>query len=70
MQLCFFPQYIILFIIGINSRRKGWFEKIEYFKGKLYLILGIVIGLILWLIFMIMGGICCSIYVYWFNWFI
>lgn len=56
MQLCFFPQYIILFFIGIKSRRNNWFEKIEYTKGKIWLITGLVFGLLSWLIFMIAGG--------------
>lgn len=56
MQLCFFPQYIILFFIGIKSRRNNWFEKIEYTKGKIWLIAGLIFGLLSWLIFMIAGG--------------
>lgn len=56
MQLCFFPQYIILFIVGIKSKRNEWFEKIEYKKGKIWLIWGLAFGLISWLVFMILGG--------------
>lgn len=56
MQLCFFPQYIILFIIGIKSKKGAWLDKIDYSKHKIWLFLGVFLGLISWLTFMILGG--------------
>ena len=56
MQLCYFSQYIILFIIGIECRRSRWFEKLTYSSGKTWLISGLFLGFTIWTIIMLTGG--------------
>lgn len=34
MQFCFFPQYIVLFVLGILARRRGWIEVLPSHWGK------------------------------------
>lgn len=34
MQLCFFPQYVVLFVLGILARRRGWIEALPARWGK------------------------------------
>lgn len=56
MQLCFFSQYIIFFIIGIFAYRKNWLVNFPYNLGVFWLKIGLGIGLILWLFIMLLGG--------------
>lgn len=56
MQLCFFSQYIVLFIIGILAYRKDWFRNLPYNFGVLWMKMAIGIGLLLWIVIMILGG--------------
>ncbi len=37
LQLCFLPQYVSLFILGIFSYKNKWFEKITYKKAVFWL---------------------------------
>jgi fucose 4-O-acetylase-like acetyltransferase len=53
MQICFFASYIILFIVGIVAYRNNLFSKISYRTGKKWLISGIVLGLVAWLVLVI-----------------
>ncbi|VBB08528.1 acyltransferase 3 [Lucifera butyrica] len=50
MQLCFFASYIVLFIVGIIAYRNNLFARIGYQTGKRWLICGIVLGLLFWLV--------------------
>jgi surface polysaccharide O-acyltransferase-like enzyme len=34
MQLCFFPQYVVLFVLGIMARRRGWIAALPARWGK------------------------------------
>ncbi len=56
MQLCFFSQYVILFVAGIIAYRKNWFSRIPYSFGMIWLKTAIVGGSIFWLAMMILGG--------------
>lgn len=56
MQLCFFSQYVILFLVGIIAYRKNWFSRIPYPFGIIWFKTAIVGGLIFWLAIMILGG--------------
>ena len=56
MQLGFFSQYVILFVVGIYCKRNDWFEKLNYATGKLWLIWGLVLGFVLFAVIMISGG--------------
>jgi len=37
LQLCFLPQYVSLFILGILAYRNNWFEKIDHKKAIFWL---------------------------------
>lgn len=56
MQLCFFMQYIVLFILGIKARRFNWFQKITYQWGCRWLKLGILLGILIWMTIFLIGG--------------
>lgn len=56
MQLCFFAQYIALFIVGIKWGRYQWFSKIAYQRSKRCLLLAFIPGIIVWGIGMVAGG--------------
>jgi surface polysaccharide O-acyltransferase-like enzyme len=56
MQLCFFAQYIILFIIGVKAGRYDWFSNISYQRGKKWLFIALIPGIIIWVVLMITGG--------------
>jgi len=56
MQLAYFSQYIILFVVGIYSKRFDWFEKLDYVKGKHWLICGMLLGFVLFAVIHIAGG--------------
>ncbi len=56
MQLCYFSQYIFLFITGVYAYRNNWFSTIQNrfgLKGLIALVLG---GLIPWSVIMAAGG--------------
>lgn len=56
MQLCFFSQYIILFIVGIIAYRNEWLLQLDYKFGIKCLKAAMVPGAIIWLIIMLTGG--------------
>ena len=57
MQLPYFSQYVVLFIIGIKCKRNNWIEKLDYTKtGKPWLIWGLSLGFVLFAVMMISGG--------------
>jgi hypothetical protein len=56
MQLGFFAQYVILFIVGIKAYRLNWFEKESFRYGRKWLCAGITLGIIIWLLLMLTGG--------------
>ncbi len=56
MQICYFAQYIVLFIAGILAFRHNLFAKIPYKAGKKWLIFGVVFGFVSWAFLMIFGG--------------
>jgi fucose 4-O-acetylase-like acetyltransferase len=56
MQLGYFPAYVLLFLVGIKSRRNEWFGKLDYAIGKPWLIWGILLGFVLFFIIMLSGG--------------
>ncbi len=56
MQLCFFSQYIILFLAGIVAYRKNWFARIPYPFGMAWFKMAIIGGSIFWLAIMVLGG--------------
>lgn len=56
MQLCYFAQYIILFIAGITAGKYRWFSKLTYRDGRKWLFAALVPGIVCWGIMMIAGG--------------
>jgi glucans biosynthesis protein C len=50
MQFCFFASYIVLFIMGIVAYKSNLFSKISYHTGIRWLITGITLGFLVWLI--------------------
>jgi len=56
MQLCYFAQYVILFIVGIQAYRCGWFEKMSSAFGMKWFKAGLIGGALLWFVVMIGGG--------------
>jgi fucose 4-O-acetylase-like acetyltransferase len=48
MQLCFFSQYIILFIIGILAWRRNWLLRIPYAFGMRWLAVALGAGSLIW----------------------
>lgn len=50
MQFCYFASYIILFVVGIIAYRNNLFAGIGSRAGKTWLICGIVLGFLVWLV--------------------
>ena len=48
MQLCFFSQYILLFIAGILARRRNWLLGIPHAFGLRWLALALSVGTLSW----------------------
>ena len=53
MQLCYFASYIVLFVVGIIAYRNNLFAKVAYQTGKRWLIGGVALGFVAWLILVI-----------------
>jgi hypothetical protein len=64
MQLCYFSQYIILFITGIYAYRNNWLSTIHNWLGKRWLLITFAGGFIPWIIIMIGGGVLEGIFAY------
>ena len=56
MQLCFFPQYVILFLIGLWSSRSGFLSAVPRRFGMLWFRLALYAGIPGWLALMAFGG--------------
>ena len=54
-QLCFFPQYIVLFILGIIFSRRKLMLNLPYRLGMNWFKLTLIIGIPVWLLIMIFG---------------
>jgi fucose 4-O-acetylase-like acetyltransferase len=51
MQLCYFSQYVLLFLIGIRASRRNWLVRISYGFGVRWLSLALTVGVLVWLAF-------------------
>ncbi|MGA9098070.1 MAG: acyltransferase family protein, partial [Methanotrichaceae archaeon] len=56
MQLGFFSQYIILFIIGIIAYRKNWLARIPYSFGMIWFKIALICGSIFFFAIIVLGG--------------
>jgi glucans biosynthesis protein C len=52
MQLCFFPQYIVLFILGIVFHRRNLLQTIPYHIGMKWFKYILIIGPVFWFLIM------------------
>lgn len=55
LQLCFLPQYVSLFILGIFAYRNNWFEKIAY-KKAIFWLSALVFTTLLWPVLLFFSG--------------
>lgn len=55
MQLCFFPQYIVLFVLGLLFMRKNLLQTISYKLGIKWFKYTLIGGIISWFILMILS---------------
>ena len=55
LQLCFLPQYVSLFILGIFAYRNNWFEKITY-KKAVFWFLVLALTTLLWPVLLFFSG--------------
>ena len=49
MQLCFFSQYVLLFLVGLVARRRNWLLRIAYEFGMRWWRLAFTMGSLIWL---------------------
>jgi hypothetical protein len=56
MQLCFFPGYIVLFIMGLWAGRRGFLRALPSRTGLMWLKLAFAIGVPAWLLLLGLGG--------------
>lgn len=56
MQLCFFPQYVVLFLFGTWSYYSGFMTAVDSAWGLRVLRLGLGVALPMWAVLMITGG--------------
>ena len=56
MQLGYFSQYVILFVVGIIIYRKNWLLRIPYSFGMTWFKAALIGGSIFWLAIFILGG--------------
>lgn len=55
MQLCFFPQYIVLFLAGLWAGRTGFLQSIPTPVGKTWLKLAFAVGVPAWFLLLGLG---------------
>ncbi len=56
MQLCYFPSYIVLFIVGTLAFRSGWLAKIDTRFGMKWLWAGLIGSPIILMALLVAGG--------------
>lgn len=56
MQLCFFPQYIVLFIFGIYFSRKNLLLKIDHRLGMKWFKYTLIFGSLFWLVIVVVAN--------------
>lgn len=55
MQLCFFSQYVLLFIAGLHAYRHGWLLRIPRSFGMRWLALSVGGGAVAWLVILVLA---------------
>jgi peptidoglycan/LPS O-acetylase OafA/YrhL len=56
MQLCFFAQYILLFVVGIFAYRGNWLQRISRRFGMIWLTLALTAGVAGWFVLILTSG--------------
>jgi hypothetical protein len=56
MQLPYFAQYVVLFVVGILAYRSDLFVRFDYGWGKKWLTYGLILGFVAWSALMLAGG--------------
>ena len=56
LQLCFFPQYILLFLVGLWAGRSGFLASVPYRFGLTWFRLALAVGIPGWAVIMALGG--------------
>lgn len=56
MQLCFFPQYVAMFLLGIGAYRGEWLMTLSGATARLWLGIALVLGILIFPILFVVGG--------------
>jgi hypothetical protein len=56
MQLCFFSQYILLFVVGIFAYRGNWLMRISHRFGMIWFTLALTAGVAGWFVLILTSG--------------
>jgi glucan biosynthesis protein C len=56
MQLCFFPEYVVLFVVGLWAGRRGFLRALPRQAGMTWLKLAFIIGVPSWFLLLGFGG--------------
>lgn len=56
MQLCFFTQYVLLFVVGIVAYHNNWFSTLTSKDGRFYMIVAVVTVILVFFPILIAGG--------------
>jgi peptidoglycan/LPS O-acetylase OafA/YrhL len=56
MQLAYFAQYVVLFVVGILAYRSELFVQFDYSWGKKWLTYGLILGFVSWVALTLAGG--------------
>jgi glucan biosynthesis protein C len=56
MQLCFFPQYIILFVLGIAAYHNDWLRELDKLTARLWNIILLMLVVVVFPILTVAGG--------------
>ena len=56
MQLCFFTQYVLLFIVGIIAFQNNWFSTLSTRDGRIYMIVAVAAIFLVMFPILIFGG--------------
>lgn len=67
MQLCFFSQYVILFVLGTLARRNDWLLRLPYRFGMRWFIAALVLGPLMWIGVVVGGGALRGVPMEFFN---
>jgi len=56
MQLCFFPQYVVLFLVGVWARRSAFLTSVPLRFGLAWFRLALAVGGPAWVALLVLGG--------------